>query len=153
MVMVAGCGPSSPGTIVPMSGKLTLDGNPMPGVEIVFSPSEVDGVANPGPWSVAVTDEEGNYELKTRYGEKGAAVGMHYVTMSYADMEPGAMEEILGDLADAKSSGEGLEEAKAEYEALLKKLKGRAIIPASAEGEYEVPAGGNTNANFELTSE
>lgn len=136
-----------------MSGKLTLDGKPMPGVEIVFSPAEVSGNPNPGPWSAGITDAEGNYELKTRYKEVGAFIGKHNVSMSYADMQPGAMEELRGELADAKSSGEDANEIKAQIEQLKKKLKGRALIPASAPGVYEVPAGGNRSANFELTSE
>jgi hypothetical protein len=152
-LLVAGCGPSSPGSIAPVSGKLTLDGKPLPGVEIVFSPLEVEGASNPGPWSAATTDAEGNYTMKTRYKENGAVIGLNHVTMSYDDLEPGAMEELHGELADAKSSEDEPEKIKAQIAELKKKLKGRAIIPASAERDYEVPPGGNKNLNFELTSE
>lgn len=153
MVMIAGCGPSSSGPIAPVSGKLTIDGQPAPGVEIVFSPVEVKGNPNPGPWSIATTDEEGNFTLETRYKETGAMVGKHHVTMSYPDMEPGAMDVLRAELMDAKASGNDPAEIKAAITALSKKLKGRMVIPASADQEYEVPTGGNRNANFELTSD
>ena len=42
---------------------------------------------------------------------------------------------------------------KAEIAELTQKLQGRAVIPASTTCVYEVPAAGNQNANFELTSE
>lgn len=151
VLLVAGCGPNT-GNLAPMSGKLTIDGEPAPGVEIVFSPQPVEGNSNVGPYSFGTTDAEGNYELKTRYGETGAIVGKHIVTLQYSDIEEGAMEELQDELQDAKEEGEGAAEVATEIEALKNKLKGRPRIPASAGGEYEVPQGGNKSANFELVN-
>jgi len=149
-LLIVGCGPSS-GTIAPVTGKLTLDGKPMPGVEIIFSPKMVEGNANPGPYSFGTTDDQGNFELKTRYGDEGAVVGWHLVSMQYSDIEAGVMEELRGELADIKASGEeGAAEVLAQIDEVTKKLKGRAIIPADAEGEFEVIKGKNNVANFEF---
>ena len=149
-LLIVGCGPPR-GNIAPVTGKLTLDGKPMPGVEIIFSPKIVEGNSNPGPYSFGTTDEEGNFELETRYGDKGAAVGWHIVTMQYSDIEAGVMEELRGELADIKSLGEeGAAEVQAQIDEVLKKLKGRAVIPADAEGEFEVITGKNNEAIFEF---
>ncbi|MDG1875294.1 MAG: hypothetical protein P8J27_15375 [Mariniblastus sp.] len=147
-LVICGCGPSS-GTISPVSGKLTLDGEPMAGVEIIFSPKMVEGNANPGPYSVGTTDAAGDFTLKTRYGDEGAVVGSHIVTMQYSDIEAGVMEELRGELEDIKTSGEGdAEDIKAQMAAVTEKLKGRAVIPADAEGEFVVKQGVDNVANF-----
>jgi hypothetical protein len=149
-MLMVGCGPSS-GTIAPVSGKLTVDGKPMPGVEIIFSPKMTDTNSNPGPYSFGTTDEEGNFELKTRYGDKGAVIGWHIVTMQYSDLEAGAMDNLRAELAEIRSMGEGDAAAvQAQIDEVTKKLKGRAVIPADAEGEFEVIQGKNNVADFEF---
>jgi hypothetical protein len=63
------------------------------------------------------------------------------------------MEELGNELREAKSNGEDAAEIKAQLEAMKKKLKGRAIIPSTANRDYEVVSGGNTNEVFALTSD
>jgi len=148
LLLITGCGPSS-GNIAPVSGRLTLDGKPMPGVEVVFSPKIKEGNSNPGPYSFGTTDADGNFELKTRYGDKGAVVGWHIVTMQYSDIEAGVMEALRAELAEIKGSGEGdPAEVQARIDEVTKKLKGRAIIPADAEGDFEVIQGKDNVADF-----
>jgi hypothetical protein len=149
-LLIVGCGPSS-GNISPVTGKLTLDGKPMPGVEVIFSPKPVEGNSNVGPYSFGTTDEEGNFELETRYGDKGAVVGFHLVTMQYSDIEAGVMDELRAELAEIKSQGIGdAAQVQAQIDKVTKKLKGRAVIPADAEGEFEVIQGKKNVANFEF---
>ena len=66
-VTVIGCGQKHPA----VSGKVTFNGEPVPMVQVVFTPSAVGDNHTPGPYSVGVTDASGNYTLKTRHKERG----------------------------------------------------------------------------------
>ena len=140
------------GNIVPVSGKATVDGEPLVGVEVVFSPRPVGGNNNPGPYSFGETDENGEYSLKTRYKEEGAVIGPHKVIMQYPEMQPGVMDELRDAYEDAKVAGESVADIQAEMAAYKKRLKGKIVIPKSATQDFDVPAGGNTSADFILTS-
>ncbi|WP_347244323.1 carboxypeptidase-like regulatory domain-containing protein [Thermogutta sp.] len=71
----SGCGRGGP-ALGQVEGTVTLDGVPLPGARVIFSP--VDG----GRSSMAVTDGSGHYELEFAAGSKGAVVGKHKVTIS-----------------------------------------------------------------------
>ena len=60
---LSGCGSSEGYTLVPVSGTITLDGQPLAGASVSFQRS--GGEATVGPGSGAVTDASGKYELKT----------------------------------------------------------------------------------------
>jgi hypothetical protein len=72
---LAGCGPSRPET-VPVSGRVTLDGRPVEGATVMFSP-EAEGRPATG-----TTDAEGNFTLKTFEPGDGALLGKHRVTVT-----------------------------------------------------------------------
>ncbi|HOP76094.1 MAG TPA: carboxypeptidase-like regulatory domain-containing protein [Thermogutta sp.] len=74
-VLVAGCGSRGP-ALGRVEGTVTLDGVPLGGARIIFTP--VDG----GRASMAVTDGSGHYELEFAGGVKGAVVGKHKVSIS-----------------------------------------------------------------------
>lgn len=78
-----GCGEKRP-PLAPVSGVVTLDGEPLPDAAIEFYP-EAGG--RPGR---AVTNSEGKYELLFDAGVKGAQVGMNKVSIStqWPDGEP-----------------------------------------------------------------
>ena len=142
-----GCGDSS---IAPVSGKVTLGGEPVEGIRLVFSPVPVDDEADPGPWSSALTDAAGEYSLVTRYKDSGAVVGEHTVAFVYDGVDKISIYREL--LREAKADGDqaGVDAAKkqiADHEALQKSRP-------KAAGEYtekfDVPAGGTKEANFEL---
>ena len=76
---LAGCGDSS---IAPVSGKVTLDGAPVAGIRLVFSPVLIEGT-DAGPWSSGLTNEAGEYSLETRHKDVGAVVGEHTVSFVY----------------------------------------------------------------------
>ena len=117
-----GCGNSY--DLVPVSGKITVDGEPLANASVIFQPTE----AEPGsPSSVAVTDAQGQYTLKTATAnpQDGAVPGPHRVTLSAVTKAP--------------QSGE----APAEEATLPKKA-------AEANLTFDVPAGGTSEANFEL---
>ncbi|MEP3478770.1 MAG: carboxypeptidase-like regulatory domain-containing protein [Fuerstiella sp.] len=65
--------------LAPVSGNVTLDGNPLPGVTLTFTP------VGSGRPSVAVTDIDGNYTLEYLTDAKGAMIGKHKVVVSVID--------------------------------------------------------------------
>lgn len=76
-----GCGGASDqpdlGTV---HGTVSLDGEPLTGVIVIFSPEE-------GRQSVGVTDESGAYELKYTGESLGAKIGKHTVGFTASDDE------------------------------------------------------------------
>ncbi len=70
-----GCGSSGP-SLGQVEGTVTLDGSPVDGATVCFSP-EAGGRS-----SLAITDDAGKYELEFGAGEPGALVGKHKVTIT-----------------------------------------------------------------------
>ncbi len=65
--------------VVPVSGTVTLDGQPLSGAHVSFQP-RTDNQDRVGPGSYAVTDETGRYELRLATDDRrGAIVGDHRV--------------------------------------------------------------------------
>lgn len=60
-LVLVGCGKAPP-EIVPVSGRVTLDGQPLPNVEVRFIPT-VTGLDG-NMIGTGVTDDEGNYTLR-----------------------------------------------------------------------------------------
>lgn len=76
VALLAGCGGVPPmGTV---SGVVTLDGKPLPDVEIQFLPDPTQGTR--GATACCYTDEQGRFTLRTeRHSADGALVGTHRV--------------------------------------------------------------------------
>ena len=72
LAMHVGCGHSGP-ALAPVSGHVTLDGQPLFGARLVFQP---DATGSP---SYGSTDRDGRYELGYKRGVKGAMIGSHTV--------------------------------------------------------------------------
>lgn len=69
-----GCGKGyAGGNLAPVSGAVTLDGQPAAGIIVLFSPTDATG----GQGGMGTTDANGQYELKTR-GEFAGVVPGHY---------------------------------------------------------------------------
>lgn len=79
-----GCGGEKRPVLAPVSGVVTLDGEPLPDAAIEFHPEAG------GRPSRAVTDSEGKYNLLYNVGVKGAQVGMNkvYISTQWPDGEP-----------------------------------------------------------------
>lgn len=75
--VIAGCGGSGP-EMGSVTGKVTLDGQPLEGATVQFQP--VTG--EPKSPSSGVTDASGYYELKFTASKDGATIGDHKVTIS-----------------------------------------------------------------------
>lgn len=74
----AGCS-KSPYKLVPVSGVVTLDGQPIAGGIVNFQPIAGGAGGNAGPGSTARTGPDGRYTLATIQGKPGAVVGKHRV--------------------------------------------------------------------------
>lgn len=74
LVLCCGCGGIQ---TEPVSGVVTLDGEPLVGVQVVFHPVEGDRKN-----SVGTTDETGSYSLDYTRHDVGAIVGQYKVLIS-----------------------------------------------------------------------
>jgi hypothetical protein len=80
--LVGGCGRGDLPPLGDVSGKVTLDGEPLVGVIINFKPES-------GRAATATTDEEGNYTLTYTYGVKGTKLGPSTVMFEWPLGESG----------------------------------------------------------------
>lgn len=84
----SGCGGGVNYELAPVQGYVWLDGAPLPGARVTFYPNGSKGNIEPGPMSVATTDDQGRFTLRTVDGATGAVVGDHLVTISTRQTKP-----------------------------------------------------------------
>lgn len=92
---VAGCGgggASGGATTYPATGTVELNGQPLSGATVIFSP------VGDQPTATATTDEDGNYTLQTYDFGDGAAAGSYKVTISKSQTQAAGG----GELADGE---------------------------------------------------
>jgi hypothetical protein len=88
LVALCGCGQGGK-DLAPVSGTVTLDGEPLADGVIIFQPIADDSNPNPGAGSTARTDSEGKFSLETINRKPGAIVGTHKVKVySYSPETP-----------------------------------------------------------------
>lgn len=137
LVALVGC--SGGPTIVPVSGIVTLDGQPYGKAVVVFQPIADKNNENPGRGSSAYTDENGRFVLKYDGMDDGAVVGKHLVRI----MTKGS--DIVGGAPSTAGSSD-------------ETPKNREVDPIPAEWSgmsqktFDVPPGGTDKANFDITS-
>jgi len=123
LALLAGCNGRS---IVPVSGRVTLDDQPLENAVVLFEP--IGGKDNPGMGSVGRTDADGRFVLRQIQPDRaGALIGKHRVLIRMAPRPGGALESAPKDR--------------------LSSLK-----DAEKEREFVVPSGGTTFADFSLIS-
>jgi hypothetical protein len=102
-LLLAGCGGASISGLVPVTGKVTLDGQPLSGAQVVFVPSGGTGRA-----ASAATDASGVYSLVTNT-DKGAMPGNYKVQVNYITRPDGTpittFEEGM-DITQLEASGQ-----------------------------------------------
>lgn len=79
-IVVPGCGKKGP-VLVPVTGLVTLDGEPLPSAVVAFEQSDGLNMAT------GVTNDQGRYELETHKVGKGARPGMHRVQICCSQSE------------------------------------------------------------------
>lgn len=89
----AGCGPDGP-PLVPVSGQVTLDGDPLDGAAVTFLPEDPE----PGQLGgFGKTGTDGKYTIVNSNGGDGLAVGKYKVAVSKSNFQPTtSSEEGLG---------------------------------------------------------
>lgn len=151
-LFLVGCG-GSDFNMVSVSGTITMDGEPLEGVEVVFAPMEVKGQVEVGPASVGITDSNGGFTLKTPRGAEGAMIGNHRVSVSYGKIDEA---EVMAKI-DAEVT---LQTTEAEYNRIERKarqsMRKEKTIPANynSKSVLEIKVkGAMDNANFDLKSD
>lgn len=141
-------------SVAPVSGTVTLDGNPVTKLKVLFSPEPVDGNDSVGPYSSGKTDADGKFSLKTRYDERGAVIGKHTVTFQFTDIGEGAMDDLIEQLHDAEDAGskEKYQRVQKQIRDLEVKLKGRPSLGAN-KITVDVPSSGTDDLVIELSNE
>src|SRR5262245_40034124 len=129
--LAAGCGGRA---VAPVSGRVTLDGKGVPGVHVAFQPIATGSDKNPGGGSYAITDAEGRFTLRLVEGEQpGAIVGKHRVEITTRGLEADPTSDLR-----------------------VKAPPGAVSIPEkynrTSDLTFDVPAGGTSEANFDLQS-
>ena len=103
LASLAGCSDSNPRTY-PLSGSVTLDGQPLEGAAIMLKP--VNGGSN----GYGVADAEGRFEITTYRQGDGALGGEHRIIVSLAAIAPVAEGES-GEPQQEEGEEEGEEES------------------------------------------
>jgi hypothetical protein len=128
-LFLAGCG-KNPHRLAPVSGRVTMDGNPLANAVVAFLPDTKPG-AKPGPTSRGETDKDGRYTLTSSEGKPGAVVGAGKVRISTMKSSGG-------------SEGEG--------GAILARETVPEKYNARTELTFDIPEEGTDQANFDLKS-
>ena len=138
-IVIAGCGGEAGPDTASVSGLLSIDGKPIPGVEVHFLNLE-----HPNHNALGVTNEEGKFRIV-----QGAVVGKN--TVYFSKVEGGS---VMTDAEGGMDAGQ-FEAMAAAAGTAAKDLGPKQIVPkeyATPESKltFDVPAGGTSSANFEL---
>lgn len=122
--------------LVPVSGRVTKNGQPLANVRVTFQPIG----ENPGPGSAGTTDADGRYKLvvsSQQHQGDGAVVGKH--TVRIGSVLPGEGANVT-DPSIGSPDGEP--------------LTGKELIPPKYNQDtiltFDVPPGGTDKADFDL---
>lgn len=105
-LLLPGCGRGDLPALALTKGIVKLNGQPLAAATVRFQP-----VANEGTYSTAVTNHNGEFELKYNRKTRGAILGKHLVTITTGhpdneneNGEPAPIPEILPDIYHKKST-------------------------------------------------
>ncbi len=136
LVLTLGC--SSGPRVVPVSGKVTLDGKPLADATVSFlwvpGPGEPDDTAFN---SAGKTNASGEYTLSNYKGQSGAVVGKYKVQINAIPPQAVGAAERRRQPGEAPPSLQNKVPSKYNTETTL---------------EFDVPSGGTSKANFDLKS-
>jgi hypothetical protein len=134
LLAVLGCGSGK--KYAPVSGKVTLNGQPLANATVNFQPVAPPGSVEVAPGSSGKTNEKGEYTLTVATGEKGAWVGEHRVLISSLDPKVGE-----GDERPPRGGWPMKDKVPEKYRNDPKHML-----------TFTVPKGGTDKADFELKS-
>ena len=148
--MLAGCSKTSNLDTIPVTGLVTLDGQPVPGAKVVFAPSGGTGQAASG-----VTGSDGRYKLTTQDPNDGALPGKYMVMISKTEGSAGAADQAVKPNMTPEEATKAATEARdaaKQPEPTFKELLPEKYKTAAGALNADVAKGGKTEFNFELTS-
>lgn len=128
LVVAVGCSDGGPG-LTTVTGTITLDGKPMPGVLVTFAPLA-------GSPSYGKTDVQGKYELWYTDDKKGAMLGKHDVMLEVQKLS-------ASEIAEMKAEGQTVDTSPT-IPIPRKYLGANALSAEVVDGQNEI--------DFELTS-
>jgi hypothetical protein len=132
VVFALGCGSSK---FVPVSGKVTLNGQPLANATVAFQPTGDEQTIETGPGSSGKTNENGEYTLTVATGKKGAVVGKHRVLISTVE-----------------TNREDDQRPQRGDRSLVNRVPSRYGMGGKDELFFVVPSEGTNKANFTLTA-
>ena len=103
LLLLTGCPGPKREAVFPVTGKVTVEGKPLAGCNIVFSPVGT-GVAATG-----VIGTDGSYKLSTDVGREGAAAGKYkvYFTVSQEMSQKMMTEQMAAQMKGGAPGGMG----------------------------------------------
>ncbi len=137
LVLAVGCGPAAPDrpATVEVAGKVTLNGNPVEGATVAFSP-DGEGHAASG-----TTDASGAYSLTSFVAGDGAVEGSYSVKITKIsggeDNIPATTEDNPDAAYEALMQGGGAEESKNELPAKYADTKTSGFTTTVPGGTYD----------------
>ena len=133
--LVALCGCSGkPYQVSRVSGRVTLDGKPLPKASVTFAPMFSQENINPGPTAAGMTDADGRFTLYIDPANPGAVVGKCRIYITTLLSDP---------TFDDRDGGPPV---KRPRDRVPEKYNQRTELV------FNVPAGGTDQANFDLRS-
>lgn len=130
LAAAVGCGGPSH-KVAQVSGRVTLDGKPLPKASVTFVPLATKENPNPGPTAQGKTDADGRYKLDVDPATPGAVVGTCRIYITTVIAEPTAEDRDAGGAPKIKD-----------------KVPPRYNI--KTELTFDVPPGGTDKADFDL---
>lgn len=103
LALAVGCGgPTDKLNLVPVTGTITLEGQPLSGATVTYFPQAAQGVA-----ASATTDDHGKYTLQTAGAQRpGAVPGGYNVTVMKTEVKQLTTEEQA--IAQTKMKGKSM---------------------------------------------
>lgn len=86
VIIIGGCSQPTP-TLVPAKGTINIGGKPAGNISLQFLPDVKENAAGVWPSSMAVSKEDGTFELATVDNQPGATPGPHKVVLSDLEEE------------------------------------------------------------------
>jgi hypothetical protein len=152
LALVTGCGGDGLGT-VPVTGTVTLDGQPVEGATVTFTPaSETAGTDRS---AVGLTDASGKYSLNATGGGEGAVPGTYSVTITKvegheAEAPAASQEEAMKKMQEQAAQG-GSAALMPKPTVMKHLLPEKYSAPGTSGFKAEVKSGSNV-FDFPLTS-
>ena len=90
LVMLPGCQKGA--SLGEVTGRVTIDGQPAPGLLVHFEPQ--DGLAKGLPATYGATDDQGSYRATRMNGQTGAGVGLNHVRITAIERDGNQQAKI-----------------------------------------------------------